>query len=235
LLSKVPGILHGFGDRATPVPPITQGGGASELSASDWDKLWEEGRARCKQVHGTECREVTSFGQDCGDCDARYSKLEGVPIHALSADCVPVLLAHRDGRAVAAVHAGWRGTQARILEEVARVIERDGSSLSDWVAAIGPAIGPCCYEVSEALADEFHAEFKAYPEADVVPAHRRLDLPRINELQLRALGIGEVELIRACTRCAKGHDGKALYHSYRREGAGTREWSVIMRTRKSAG
>ncbi len=132
-----------------------------------------------------------------------------------SADCVPVLAARTDGRAVAALHAGWRGTLAGAASELVRALVARGEDPSRWVAAIGPAIGPCCYEVSAELAREFGART------------RMLDLPALNAAQLRAAGIGAVELLRACTRCARDERGAPLYASYRRDGRGQQQRSSI--------
>jgi YfiH family protein len=213
VLSRVPGILHGFGDRREPLP--------ASLSP-----LWEKTRPQWKQVHGTGICDVRAPGQECGEVDALYTFTRGQAVAVVTADCVPVLMARRDGKAVAAIHAGWRGVRARILGALwARLNER-GEKPADWVAAIGPAIGPCCYEVSEELAADFVKEFSAYGAALVQPRHRILDLPAIQEAELRALGLGEVELLRACTRCSM-EAGAPRFFSYRREGGGTRQWSMI--------
>ena len=97
-----------------------------------------------------------------------------------------------------------------------------------WRAAVGPAIGPCCYEVSPEIAADFARAFASMGDAVAVPAERRLDLPAINAWQLRDAGIGAVELLRACTRCALDADGTPLYASYRREGRGLQQRSVIV-------
>ncbi len=215
LLDQVPGISYGFGDRLNPVPLIT--GNADFLTE------WEARRPRWKQVHGVACAEVIHAAQDCGDVDGLFTRAKGIPIAAVSADCVPILLARRDGLAVASVHSGWRGTRARILASLWDKLSAQGEKPKDWVAAIGPSIGPCCYEVSEELADDFKREFGW----SAVPSHRHLDLPLINAQILKDLGIGDLELLRACTRCARTADGEFAFHSYRREGGGTREYSVI--------
>jgi copper oxidase (laccase) domain-containing protein len=98
-----------------------------------------------------------------------------------------------------------------------RALSARGEDPAQWIAAIGPAIGPCCYEVSEELAREFGS-----------PQTRMLDLPALNAAQLRAAGIGEVELLRACTRCSLDERGTPLYASYRREGRGLQQRSVIV-------
>lgn len=212
LLSRVPGIMHGFGSADEEVPATLA-------------REWSLKRPRWKQVHGVAVAEVLEAGQGCGEVDALWTRKLGLPIAVVSADCVPVLLARRDGRAVAAVHAGWRGTRARIFRALFENLIVGDEKPGDWIAAIGPAIGPCCYEVSEELARDFASSFSSFSGA--VPSHRRLDLPAINAAELQAIGLCEVELNRACTRCLLDASGRPLYHSYRREGGGTRQYSMI--------
>lgn len=178
--------------------------------------LWPEAFPRWKQVHGTRIVEVHAAREELGECDGIVCFESQLPIAVTSADCVPLLLARTDGRAVAALHAGWRGTLAGAALELVRVLVARGEDPARWVAAVGPAIGPCCYEVSAELAREFGSPT------------RMLDLPALNAMQLRAAGIGEVELLRACTRCARDDRGTPLYASYRREGKGLQQRSVIV-------
>jgi copper oxidase (laccase) domain-containing protein len=81
----------------------------------------------------------------------------GLLLAIATADCVPVLLARRDGREVAALHVGWRGAHAGIVDRFAALVRGRGGDPGDWVAAIGPAAQACCYEVSAELIDSFHA------------------------------------------------------------------------------
>jgi YfiH family protein len=113
------------------------------------------------QVHGN--RVVVVTGEDAlpsrgTEADAIVSRMPGVAIAVRAADCVPVLMADRTSGAVAAVHAGWRGTAAQVataaLSEMARAF---GTRPEDVVAAVGPSIGPCCYEVGSELVDAFAA------------------------------------------------------------------------------
>jgi len=220
LLYQVPGIVHGFGTRIEPVP-------------APFLPDWESQRPRWKQVHGTNCVEVKTPAQACGDVDAVFSDQTGIPIPVMTADCVPILLAHKEGKRVAAVHAGWRGTRARILANLWKALQERGESPENWVAAIGPSIGPCCYEVSPELADDFAKEFRDYGEDLAVPTFRHLDLPLINAEQLKEIGLEKVDLIRACTRCSlQGAEPK--FHSFRREGSGTRQFSIISRVKDPA-
>jgi YfiH family protein len=222
LLSLVPRLTHGFGTLTENVP-------APFLAD------WEAKRPRWQQVHKTACIEVTGPAQVSGEVDALWSRAPGIPISVMTADCTPVLLARKDGSAVAAAHAGWRGTQARILDALWAKLAEQGERAADWVGVIGPTIGPCCYEVSVEIADDFAREFGGYGAGVAVPRHRHLDLPAINEAQLRELGLTETEILRACTRCTGLGTGlgtgasavQPMFHSYRREGGGTRQYSVL--------
>ncbi len=219
LLREIPNLVHGFGTRKDPVPSVF---------LSEWAS-----KPRWKQVHGVACAEVTSVEQDCGEADALFSQIPQVLVGVQTADCVPILLASRRMPAVAAVHAGWRGTQAKILRALWKKLSELGHRPRDWVAAIGPSIGPCCYEVSEDLARSFEAEFGGGGRPNPVPKFRRLDLPSVNEGELRSLGLVEIEVLRACTFCSREYsaqeasDGSPRFESYRRDGSGGRQWSVI--------
>lgn len=205
---------YGFGRLSERVPAIF---------ANRWDEL----RPRIKQVHGIAVVEARAPGETLGEADAIWTREPGLAVGVMTADCVPVLLWRADGRAVGAVHAGWRGTKARILRAFFETLARQGERPSDWQAAIGPAIGPCCYEVNEELAAEFARDFG--PSA--VPKPRHLDLQTTNEAELRGLGVKQIEVVRSCTKCTLGSSGAPVFHSYRREGGGTRpithQWSVI--------
>jgi YfiH family protein len=203
-LAAIPGLRHAFGSASEPVPEPFLGS-------------WPEGFPRWKQVHGARIAEAHEAREELGECDGILSFAPGLPIAVTSADCVPVLAARDDGRAVATLHAGWRGTLAGAAGELVRALSERGEDPARWVAAVGPAIGPCCYEVSAELAREFGSQ-----------SSRMLDLPALNAAQLSAAGIGEVELLRACTRCSLDERGAPLYASYRREGRGLQQRAVIV-------
>jgi YfiH family protein len=210
LLDRIFGVTHGFGTVAAPVPaPFTA--------------VWEARKPQWVQVHKTDFCEVSRSGQECGEVDALWSRAPGILVAARHADCVPVLMARRDGKAVAAVHAGWRGTRAHILRELWAGLQTQGEKPQEWVATVGPAIGPCCYEVSEELALDFAREFGP----GAVPRPRHLDLPAINAAELREIGVSEIETLRSCTQCSVDARGQPLFHSYRREKTSTRQFSVI--------
>lgn len=145
------------------------------------------------------------------------------------ADCVPILVADRRGQAVAAVHAGWRGTVAGAATAAIEVLRGLGILPASLVAAIGPSIGPCCYQVDAPVRD---ALLPTSPQAaawfDVDGPHKwRLDLWEANRAQLVAAGVpeGSISLARACT----AHNPEQFF-SYRRDGATTGRMVAAIRT-----
>src|SRR5690606_32199402 len=112
-----------------------------------------------KQVHGIHIHEVTKPKQEVGEADGLYTESTDVLIGILTADCVPILLSEKSGNAVAALHAGWRGTYEGIVSAFSRVLQSKGQCPSQWKAIVGPSIGPCCYEVSEEMVENFKKKF----------------------------------------------------------------------------
>jgi YfiH family protein len=213
VLREIPNLVHGFGTKSDPVPTTML-------------KNWVELRPTWNQTHGVDIANVTRRNQACGDCDALFTKTAN-PIAVVTADCVPVLLSRKDGGMVAAAHAGWRGTKAKILERLSVALLAQGEDMKNWVAAIGPSIGKCCYEVSEELVDDF---VKTFPDIEpdlISPTPRKLDLAAINAHELHRLGFAAVDIIDECTYCSTSKAKGPSFHSYRREGGGTRQWSTI--------
>lgn len=144
-------------------------------------------------------------------CDALVTFQRGLALAVSVADCVPILLADERGTTIAAVHAGWRGSKQRIVANAIGRLRRERNvaarSLRAW---IGPAAGPCCYEVGEEVAALFAGE-------TVVRRGGRttLDLAFENRRQLTLAGIPEeaIEVDGHCTIC-----GSEQFHSYRRDG-----------------
>ncbi len=137
--------------------------------------------------------------------DGLWSDEPDLPILALSADCLPIALARSNGRApaVAVVHVGWRGLLAGMIESAVAAL--GGGALA---AAVGPAIGPCCYEVRDDVAEPFRARFGP----GIVEAGR-LDLWRAAEDALKGAGVAQVERVDLCTACHP-----ELFFSHRRDG-----------------
>ncbi len=225
LLAEVKNVSHGFGTFDQSVPNI-------------FDDLWDARKPSWKQVHGTALAEVVKENQVCGEVDGLVTPTSNIPIGIFTADCVPILLARRDGSIVAAIHSGWRGTRAMILRKFWSEMSARGEEPRNWVAAIGPAIEPCCYEVSEEMAKDFEQHFAYLENTNLknktgkslaVPEFRRLDLQRIQQEELRQIGFYEVDLIRMCTRC----NTSPRFASYRRsqkipEESGRQQLSGIM-------
>lgn len=168
-----------------------------------------------------ESRLETADGKAVLEADGAVTDLPGVMLGVQTADCVPVLIADVRERVVGAIHAGWRGTVARIVEQgVARMHEQYGSRPEDLVAAVGPAIGACCYAVGEEVRSGFEAQF-SYANAlfkanDDGQLH--LDLWEANRRQLLDAGVrGEsITVMGECTACAI-FDGERKYFSHRAE------------------
>ena len=157
------------------------------------------------------------------DCDALVTDQENVIVTILTADCVPILLYDPLKRVVAAVHAGWRGTEGEIVIKTIEVMgHKFGSNPSNILAGVAPAIGKCCYEVGEDVA----SHFSAYPDAmDQHGEKSMLDLPAINKSQMISTGILEehIEMSGICTACEV-----ETFFSYRREqGCSGRFMSMI--------
>ena len=214
LLSELPGILHGFG--------------TSQKKQADFVLAEFQKHPRWQQNHGISLKNVIFPGQECGEVDALYCEQVGIPISVITADCVPILMAHQDGSKVLAVHAGWRGTKNRILRKIWKDLLSQGESPEDWVAAIGPCIGPCCFEVSEELVHEFCSLWKSIDVNVLVPQFRHLNLACIHKWELQDLGVKKIDTIQKCTFCTKDASGY-LFESYRREARKLRQWSSIMK------
>ncbi len=138
-----------------------------------------------------------------------------------TADCVPVLIADTKNRVVAAFHAGWRGTVARIVEHGVGTMRTEyGSHPNDLIAAIGPSIGPCCYAVGEQLLQEFGDAFAYAPELFRSSARElKLDLWEANRRQLVGAGLApeRITTVEQCTACTYEADGRRRFFSHRAE------------------
>ena len=216
LLATVPGIAHGFGT-------------ATELIPRPLHSNWSA-RPEKTQVHSAKIRRITRFRESCGSADGFISSMAGIPIYVAHADCIPILLARRDGGMVAALHGGWRSIFAGIVQSFGSRLESTGETPSQWVAAIGPGISPCCYEVAEDLCAHFEQQFPHIPATVIQPAFRRLDLASIVNWELQRLGIGTTQGIANCTYCNRNDDLTYRFRSYRRGDRGSNQNSGLMIT-----
>ena len=179
---------------------------ACETVGADVEKL-----ALNFQVHSA--RVLRAVPAQRGEhADGLWTDEPGLPILAMSADCLPIVLARVGKPGVTVLHAGWRGLLAGIVAAGAEAL--GGEKL---VAAVGPAIGPCCYEVGEEVAAPFRERF-----GDDVVQGSRLDLWTSAERALRAAGVERVERFDRCTACEP-----ETFFSHRRDAGRTGRQGVI--------
>ncbi len=275
-LAEIPWLVHGFSTRAGGASDL-RGARVLNVGLTKWDSpsAVEQNRAKLlralgvpqlplvtlQQIHSDIAHLVTAIpaaqatdsaaGAPRGD--ALLTRESRVLLGVQAADCVPVLLADTVTHAVAAVHAGWRGTLGRVLSKtVGRMRLEFGTRPADLVASIGPAIGRCCYEVGPEVAQAFLAQFAVAaewfdgpferlcqgeepnflpwlsmaPPGHDPPAERvQLDLRAANRWQLLDAGVPARNIATSalCTACRTD-----LLFSYRREGPETgRQAGVI--------
>ena len=273
-LGKLGWLVHGFSTRP---------GGASEMDGkpalnlgfTEWDERArvEKNRASFKAALSARKMPLVTLRQfhsdviyvaaapivpaeDAPHADALVTRAPELLLGVQTADCVPILLADTRQRVVAAIHAGWRGTLARIaVKTLGRMRMEFGTRASDVVAALGPAIGRCCYEVGPEVAQAFATQFSGaadwfdgpfeqlshgeeplwlpwltmMPPGHVPPPPRvQLDLRASNRWQLMDAGVPEsqIEVSDLCTACRAD-----LLFSYRREGAKTGRMMAVIGVR----
>jgi YfiH family protein len=254
-LAKIPWLVHGFSTRP---------GGVSELDdrrvlntgAVEWDSRENvmENRRRLQSAVGGAKLKLIPLSQFHSDVvcvfesvpqepcrgDASVTRTPGLLLGVQTADCVPILVVDARKRAVAAIHAGWRGTLQRILgKTVGRMQMEFRSRPQDLLAAIGPAIGGCCYEVGTEVASAFAAQFSnaadffdelrtgdepnplqwlnMMPPGHQPPPNKvLLNLKAANRWQLLNAGVPEQNIVISdlCTACRTD-----LLFSYRKEGS----------------
>ncbi|HYO81720.1 MAG TPA: peptidoglycan editing factor PgeF [Bryobacteraceae bacterium] len=165
---------------------------------------WPDEYARVRQVHSAMVHEASA---DSPEGDGLVTHVPDRWIGIRTADCVPVLLADPRTRSVAAVHAGWRGTAAGIIPEaLERMRALYGTHSADIVAAIGPCIASCCFEVGPDVGAQFPDDFEQDPP--------RVDLVAANRRQLYESGVAEsrIDVSGLCTMC-----DAAEFESFRRD------------------
>ena len=263
-LRKLPWLVHGFSTRPGGVS-LLGGQPVLNLGFMEWDTRENvaENRRLLQAALDAECLRLAPLKQIHSDVihlfsaspahsckgDASVTNRPGLLLAVQTADCVPILLVDPKKRAVAAIHAGWKGTLARIAEKaVGRLRLEFGSKPSDLLAALGPSIGPCCYEVGADFVTKFNAQFADAsgffdeprtgdepnplqwlsmmpPGHQPPPRNVHLDLPKANGAQLLVAGLRPQNIFSSgvCTACRTD-----LFFSHRREGALTgRLLSVI--------
>jgi YfiH family protein len=252
--SKLPWLIHAFSTRPGGVSPLANEE-VLNLGFTDWDSREnvQENRRRFQIAAGTADLPLVTLRQFHSDLvqvvddapadpcrgDASTTNRSGLLLAIQTADCVPILLVDAKKRTIAAIHAGWRGTLARIAAKtIGRMQMHYGSKPTDLLAAVGPAIGGCCYEVGTEVATLFLSQFPDAPDyfdefrtGDepnpiqwlnmMPPGHQPppkgvlLDLRKANRSQLLAAGLRSqnIHVSDLCTACRSD-----LLFSYRKEG-----------------
>jgi purine-nucleoside/S-methyl-5'-thioadenosine phosphorylase / adenosine deaminase len=255
-LTRIPWLVHGFSTRLGGVSEL-HGEKVLNLGFAEWDakeKVLENRRRfqsalgandftliALKQIHSDVIHLFENSPAEPCRGDASATNRPGLLLAVQTADCVPILLADLKRRAVAAVHAGWRGTLRRIVAKaIGKMQMQFGTKPADLLAAIGPSIGGCCYEVGTEVASEFRSQFAnasewfdelrtgdepnplqwlnmAPPGHQPPPKSVLLDLRKANRAQLLDAGLRAQNIIVSdlCTACRRD-----LFFSYRKE-AGT--------------
>lgn len=244
-------LRHGFSTRRGGVSAV-YGGQALNLgwTKEDTSEAVVENRRRfidevgapdllqlvtARQVHATTIRLIRlgegplegADGRTLLEADGLMTDVPGRLLGVGTADCVPVLVFDGRRRAVAAFHAGWRGTAEGIVEQgIQRMREVYGSQPEDLVAAVGPSIGSCCYAIGEEVQSRFRARysyagelFRHIAAKDQEPETVYLDLWEANRRQLLEAGVaaGRITVVGECTGCTHEPDGQRRYFSHRLE------------------
>jgi len=234
-------FVHGFTTRAGGVsaPPfetLNLGGkwGDDPATVSENRRRLERAVggpiAAARQVHGTTVVRVRAGDDPAAlarvDADGLCTDAPGVVLGVFVADCVPALLVDPRSGASAAVHAGWRGTVAGVLPAAVRALAAEfGARPGDLRVALGPAIGPCCFEVGpevvaafEALCPDARARGIVLPSPRGAAGKANVDLKAANRLLLERAGV-DPEALEAgpeCTSC-----DRTRFYSFRRDGSAT--------------
>lgn len=244
LLLQAPGLSghrlkHAFTTRKggnTPAPFDSFNLGRHDAAAQCWDDALENRKKLCAalampfnelRVPGQVHSKRVVFAEDSHqlkEVDAVATVSSNVPVLLHYADCVPIIIFDPRRSALAVVHAGWRGTAAMIASEaVTALVTRAGSEAWDLIAAVGPAIGSCCYPTSFEAAKNLASTvtdgelFITLRDGQPCP-----DLRAINAMQLLERGISTVDVSDLCTAC-----NPQLFYSHRQSGGLTGRQGAI--------
>lgn len=261
-------LVHGFSTRPGGSSRLN-GSAALNLGYTDWDtrENVQANRARflaaigasgmqlipLRQVHSDIVHQLDAAPLHALRGDAAISRAPGLLLAVQTADCLPILLVDAKRRAIAAIHAGWRGTLKRIAQKaLGRMRMAYGTSPADVLAAIGPGIGRSCYEVGPEVARAYASQFAsaaewfdgplarlasdeepnplpwlsmAPPGHEPPPARVRLDLRAANRWQLLDAGVPAANIFASelCTACRPD-----LLFSYRLEAARTGRMMAVI-------
>lgn len=238
LLSSLMPVEHGFSTRAggCSAPPwdsLNVGFSVGDAPAAVEENLRRlvstverplSSLRRVSQVHGDRVlaveggAPVSGLHPPLGEADGMWTGTRGLVLGILTADCVPVLLADPDRELVAAVHAGWKGTLLQIARVAVQRLTKAGGQPARMVAALGPGIRRCCYQVEAPLAERFGRAFGEGVTTADGEAHARLDLTEALRRTLVDAGLSpsRVDVLPHCTAC----DAERFF-SHRRDGGRT--------------
>ena len=230
LLSAVSGVTHGFSTRYGGVskgpyaslnlahhvddkPDHVEVNSARALSALE---VVDKQLIRLEQVHGASLVRITQeSANQVLSADGCWSEDSDFVLCIMVADCLPILLTDREGSFVAAVHAGWRGTADRIIVNMIDTLMATGREAKNLKVALGPSIGPCCFEIDALVAEKLRASAPGGLGLNIgLESGKYLaNLWEINMQQLLACGVPSegIDVVRECTKCSK------KYYSYRRD------------------
>jgi polyphenol oxidase len=226
-LSGLPGISHGFFTRAGGVSTGIYAGLNCGLGSNDVAALVLENRRRVADHLYAGASEVLTVHQihsanavvldrpiaraDLPKADAAVTRIPGLVLGTLAADCAPVLFADPVAGVIGAAHAGWRGAVSGIIESTIAAMETLGATRANIRACVGPCINQHSYEVGET----FRAHLTAHDQAFLAPMGANLtlhfDLPRFVQARLMQAGIAISERQTPCT-----YDNESLFYSFRR-------------------
>jgi hypothetical protein len=180
-----------------------------------------------KQVHGDRIADVADANiKEIGEADGMVAERPGIFLGVLTADCAPILFAVPELQLAAVVHAGWRGTLAGIAPKMVRHLkEHYGVAPEKIEAALGPTIGPCCYEIGADVSTPLIEKWGDAAKNSLATrgARKSLDLRGLNRRQLEAAGVApeRIAVLGPCTSCDKE------FFSYRRDKETGRQLSFI--------
>ena len=206
-LDEIAGLVHSFGRRAA--GPIE----SRDATERDLSATLEAGERLflMRQVHGA--RLVEAPWVKSPEADAALTRQDGQFVAVRTADCLPILVADPGRRLAVAAHAGWRGTAAGVCARSVEGLVARGARASDLVAAVGPGIGACCYEVGSEVVDAFDGSASGLFEAGRQRHHLNLRLANRRQLEWAGLRPDHIHDVDECTACRPD-----LYHSFRRDG-----------------
>lgn len=233
------GIRHGIstrlgGDSPAPFASLNLG----LHTGDDAEAVWHNRQSFCQavgvsadravtaqQVHGDVVRLVTGahagrgarcYNQSIEGTDALITNVPDLPLLLFFADCVPVLIADPVAGAIGVSHAGWKGTVAKIAQKTVLAMQREfNTKPSDCLIGIGPSIGPCCYEVDEAVMNKLRTAFLDWEQLVTPKGDRwQLNLWEANRQQLQEIGVAgaNITVSQICTA-----DNTPLFFSHRAE------------------